>query len=146
MPFGGDLSKLGALATHLHRLAGVPARVATRGAYAIAELVEHQFDLGVDPYGTPWAPLSPRTMAKGRFAPPLTDTRALRNSVRVLPMPGAGISIVLDPPGLIHQTGGSSGAWRMPARPILPGKTFPPAWRRALDDAKRAAFAEAGDA
>jgi len=141
VPFGGDLSKLGALEANLHRLARVPARVAVIGAERLADVIDRQFDDGLDPNGSPWAPLAARTLAKGRRPPPLTDTGAMRASVRVMPMPGAGISVTIDHPGLVHQTGGSSGRWYMPPRPVLPGRIFPTTWRRALDDAKADAFA-----
>jgi phage gpG-like protein len=142
MPLGGDLGKMGKLEANLRRLAGVPSQVSAEGAEAIKELIEEEFDAGSDAYGNAWAPLAPATLAKGRTPPPLSDTEAMRDSLDVSPMPGAGISITIDQPAGIHQTGASKGNWRMPARPVLPDRSFPKAWTDALAEASERAIQE----
>jgi phage gpG-like protein len=138
MGLTGDLKSMGRLQSNLGRLASVPAQIAADASESIAELIQGEFDNGNDPYGRPWAPLAERTLAKGRTPPPLTDTHAMRESVDVRPMAGAGIAITMDDPAGIHQTGARRGAWVMPARPILPAEAFPKTWRQALDDATEA--------
>jgi hypothetical protein len=75
----------------LRALAEVPSRAAKAASESIATLILDGFDAGTDPYGRPWAPLRPYTLAKGRFPPPLTDSGAMRDSVDVRPTAGAGI-------------------------------------------------------
>lgn len=131
----GDAA-LASISRALRELARVPAQVASDGSEAIAELIQQEFDVGQDPYDAAWAPLAPATVAKGRGAPPLTDTGAL-SAVEVTPMAGAGISITVGADyGAFHQTGTRD----MPARPILPTGPLPATWERALDDAAEQAF------
>lgn len=126
------------LASSLRKLASIPAQVASGAAERIAAQIQDDFDNGTDPYGSAWAPLSPATLAKGRSAPPLTDTGAMRESVTVQPMPGAGISITIDDPAVHHQY----GTMYMDARPIFPNqRELPDTWQRAIADAAEDAFA-----
>lgn len=138
MGFTGSLKGLGQLERNLGKLAGVPAQIAGDASDSIAELIDEEFEAGNDPYGRPWAALAQATLDKGRGPPPLTDTEAMRESVVVAPMQGAGISITIDHPGGVHQTGARKGAWSMPARPVLPDATFPATWKKALDTAAQA--------
>lgn len=131
----GDISHMGQLAANLGRLAEVPSRASRRASAAIAELVEEEFQAGADPYGNAWTPLAPSTLARGRTPPPLTDTGRMRESVAVQPMRGAGVSITIEHPAAPHQTGWSGPQGNGPARPILPGRTFPRRWREAIDAA-----------
>jgi hypothetical protein len=132
MGWDGDISQMGQLATNLRRLGQVPSRAAARVSSDIAALIEEEFEQGADPYGRAWAPLAKSTLAKGRTPPPLTDTGAMRSSVDVRPMRGAGLSITIDHPAAPHQTGWSGSQGSGPARPILPGAAFPARWRDAV--------------
>lgn len=131
MALSGDFQGLGQLAGNVGRLARVPARVAAFAAPAIADEIEGEFATGRDPYGRPWAPLKPRTLARGRRPPPLTDTGAMRAGVDVRPMRGAGIAITFadEIPAYFH----NRGTRYMARREILPTGTFPARWARALE-------------
>lgn len=142
MALTGDLGRMGKLAANLRKLSSVPSQVSAGAAESIKELIEEEFDAGRDTYGKTWAPLAPATLAKGRTPPPLSDAEAMRDSLDVSPMPGAGISITIDDPAGIHQTGAKRGNWVMPARPVLPDRTFPKAWTDAIAEAGENAIAE----
>ena len=104
----------------------------------IAREIEHEFDMGTDPYGQPWAPLAPSTIARGRHHPPLTDSGEMRGSVDVQPT-ARSITISIDSPYEYHQEGDGS---RMPARKILPEGTLPQSWVDAADEAAQNALAK----
>lgn len=92
--------------------------------------MQAEFDDGVDPYGDPWEPLADATTDRGRTPPPLTDTGAMRGSLSVRPMRGAGVQITIDHPAAPHQTGWSGPQGSGPARPILPARgELPIAWQ-----------------
>lgn len=134
MAWDGDLSRMGKLVANLGRLTRVPAGASGLVSERLREAIEEQFDQGVDPYGNAWEPLAESTIARGRFPPPLTDTHDMRDSVAVGPLPGAGVAITIDHPAQIHQTGWSGRSGAGPARPVLPGAHFPPAWKEIIDD------------
>jgi hypothetical protein len=141
MTWDGDISRMGALADRVADLAEVPSRVSARVAPEIALLIQGEFDAGTDPYGTAWAPLAESTIARGRQAPPLTDTAAMRGSVRVQPMRHAGVAVTIDHPAAPHQTGWSGPRGSGPARPVLPARSeLPPEWRDVIDEAVVAEF------
>lgn len=135
MTWNGDISQMGRLADRLGDLARIPSRVSARVADEIAQSIQtDEFDAGRDPYGTPWADLAPSTVAHGRFPPPLTDTREMRDSVHVAPMRPAGVSITIDHPAAVHQAGAPSK--NLPARPILPARQeLPERWQEFIEDA-----------
>ena len=136
MTWDGDISQMGQLVERLSDLAEVPSRAAKRVSRDIAELIQEEFDDGEDPYGDPWAPLAPATIAKGRHAPPLTDTGKMRGSLRVAPMRGSGVAITIDHPAAPHQTGWDGTQSKGPARPILPARgELPPSWQEAIENA-----------
>lgn len=131
----GDISRMGDLADRIADLATVPSYVAKKVSYGIAELVAAEFDAGEDPYGTAWKPLAKATLDKGRHPPPLTDTRAMRESLRVRPMAHAGVSITINHPAAPHQTGWSGPRGSGPARPILPAREeLPESWQELIED------------
>lgn len=111
----------------LRALAGVPAQMASRVAVRISAEIQREFDEGRTAYGTPWAPLRPKTIAKGRHAPPLTDTREGRDSVTVQPAQGAGVTISVGASYMAYHQDGTS---HMVARKILPEGILPAAWKR----------------
>jgi hypothetical protein len=128
----GDLGLLGELEANLRRLSSVPSRASKQAAENISSVIQEQFDAGVDAYGEPWAPLAPSTLAKKTGPGILDETSAMRDSIEVSPMAGAGIKIVIDDEkAIFHQT----GTTRMPARPILPTGEMPDTWERAIADA-----------
>lgn len=127
----------------LRALADVPARASASAAARIATLIDESFSAGLDPYGRPWAPLMASTLARRpwRGAPPLTDTGALRASVRVVPLPSAGISITMAAPGPFHQM----GTRYMAQRQIFPQSGgIAPSWRQAIAQSVAEAMRKAG--
>jgi hypothetical protein len=142
MTWSGDISKMGKLADRIADLASVPSRVSAVVAPQIEALIQDEFDAGTDPYGAPWKPLAPATIATGRTPPPLTHTRAMRDSARVRPMRGAGVGVTINnPPAAPHQTGWSGPQGSGPARPILPERSeLPEGWQDVIEDAARKEF------
>ena len=139
----GDLSELGDLESNLHALAGISSVAAKDACKGIKRAIDEQFAHGLDPYGKPWSPLADATIAKGREAPPMTDTRALRDGIHVQPMRGAGIAITSDAPYLgFHQGAGSPRA-NVPPRHVLPEGELPDTYARAIADALDRAFERA---
>jgi hypothetical protein len=126
-------------ADHIEQLARVPAIVAEKASPVIAGLIQAEFDAGRSPYGETWAALRPSTVKRGRRPPPLTDTRAMRDSTKVAPG-GAGIvGSINSKPAVFHQYGTS----KMAARQIFPeAELVPTAWCEELDKATEAAVLE----
>jgi hypothetical protein len=123
----------------IRQLARVPSQAARGAAPRIAELLQNQFDEGVDPYGDPWAPLMPSTMARGRTPPPLTDTGDMRD-LTVEPSGSSGIAIHLGAGySAFHQVGTKT----MDARPILPVHGIPNSWHEAIVEETRSAVKRA---
>jgi hypothetical protein len=138
----GDFDGLGALEANLRRMASVPARASKLAAENVREVITGEYATGSNPYGAPWAPLKPSTLAKGRHAPPLTDTGALDAGTNVQPLPGAGISVTFDAPyASFHHTGTS----RMAARPVAPTGAFPRSWEKAITNALDETFAKTSE-
>ena len=126
---------MGKLADRVADLANVPSRVASRAAVEIQSLMDEQFNEGRDPYGTAWEPLAESTTDRGRTPPPLTDTRAMRDSLLVRPMAAAGLQITIDHPAAPHQTGWEGKQGKGPARPILPARSeLPSEWQGVIED------------
>ena len=133
----GDIDKLGRIGTSVASLSDVPRIASELVAERIEALVGLEFDAGVDTYGEAWAPLAEATVAKGRHAPPLTDTRQLRDSLLVYPS-RAGIRVTIgtpEHPAGPHQDGWSGPQGYGPARPILPTGELPESWQMAIEDA-----------
>lgn len=134
--WNGDLSRMGDLADRVADLATVPSRAARAVAFEVEGFMQAEFDDGRDPYGDAWDPLAEATLDRGRTPPPLDDTGAMRSSLRVRPMRGAGISVTIDHPAAPHQTGWVGPQGEGPARPILPARgELPEAWQGAIEDA-----------
>jgi hypothetical protein len=132
------LRKMGDLLRIVEMLSDVPARTAAIASPQLDRLVRQQFANGTDPYGRPWAPLKPATLARGRRPPPLTASGRLAagTGVKVRPGKRAGLVFKIGAPyGTFHQT----GTRYMQARRILPQQGLPREWRRILTDASRAA-------
>lgn len=139
MSWDGDISRMGKLSENIASLARVPSQASARIAVGLGALIEHEFSTGTDPYGNAWAPLAPRTLARGRTSPPLTDTGSMRDSALARPMPSAGVSITIDHPAAPHQTGWHGIQGDGPARPILPSRQMPAEWRALITDEIREA-------
>jgi hypothetical protein len=138
MGWSGDISQMGHLADRVADLAQVPSVAAARVSRQLQGLIQAEFDEGEDPYGTAWKPLAEATEARGRTNPPLTDTRAMRDSVAVRPLPSAGVGVTIDHPAAPHQTGWEGTQGSGPARPILPARAeLPEGWQDAIDRAVR---------
>ncbi len=71
------------------------SQATTDAAENLEDVINAQFDAGVDPYGNAWEPLAESTLRRGRTPPPGTDTEALR-AVHVTPLQGAGIRVEFD--------------------------------------------------
>ena len=115
----------------------VMSRASTDAVDLIEDLIEQQFDAGVDTDGDAWAPLAESTKRRGRQDPPLDDTGALRvPAVEALQSAGIRISYEEDYAGY-HQSGTS----RMPARKLVPDQDrLPQAWQMAIVEAYNNAF------
>lgn len=124
------LRRLGQLAENLRKLSTIPSRIARPVSDELAKSIQHQFDLGVNPYGRAWADLAPSTYARGRHWPPLTDTTAMRKSLDVRPRSAAGVQMSMAFPAGIHQ-GGAPRA-NIPARQIFPSGVFPKTWTEII--------------
>lgn len=125
----------------LRKLADVPSQAARAASARIADVIEQQFDSGTDPYGRAWAPLKPYTLAKGRFPPPLTDTREMRESVEVRPTASGGIEVTM---GVDYATFHQTGTRDMAQRQIMPQSGgLPASWSSAIADAVREATRKA---
>ena len=135
MTWSGDISRMGQLGDRLADLARLPSRVSARVAEDIGAAIQSEFDGGQDPYGNAWQKLAPATLDRGRTPPPLTDSGAMRGSLRVSPLPRAGVGITIDHPAAPHQTGWSGPQGSGPARPILPAGVMPATWNRAIREA-----------
>ena len=124
----------------MRQLTRVPAQVAREVSAEINALIQEGFDRGTDPYGRPWAPLRPATLAKGRRPPPLTDTGKGRAGVYAKPMSGAGILLVSEVPYMRkHQMGAPP---RLVRRDFLPINVLPKAWNAAIKEAVEARVAK----
>lgn len=134
-----------------------PVEATAKVAHVIAERSRLTFHDQADPWGNPWAALSPATLAKRRGGGRggvsiLRDTGQLLAS---LTDGVAGDEAVVhigfsDRPATIHQFGGQAGRGRkvnIPARPMLPirGNTvdLPPSWRDEVIEVLNASIAAA---
>lgn len=115
-------------ARSLRQLAAVPSRIAAPVARDIRKDVDVYFDAGQGPYRRPWAELAPATIAKGRFHPPLTDTRKGRRGIKVRPGKGAGIEITSSTRYMVYHMRRTPDR---PARKFLPEGPVPKAWADA---------------
>lgn len=137
MTLSGDINALGRIGAHVESLADVPRVAEWLVSERLERLVQLQFDAGIDPDLEPWAPLAPATVARGRHAPPLTDTRELRESLLVYPS-AAGIRMSIgtaDHPAGPHQDGWEGPQGSGPARKIFPTGEMPLAWSEVIDSA-----------
>jgi hypothetical protein len=115
------------------KLPKVMSRATTDAADLIDDVIQHDFDVGQNPYEEPWAPLMPSTIKRGRHPPPLTDTEALR-AVNCEPLQHAGLKIEFDSDyATFHQTGTA----HMAQRQLVPeeGQELPPRWNDAIVEA-----------
>ena len=108
----------------IHAIEGLPPKVATLAALKIDRILDEQFALGVDPYGTPWQHLG--EWAGGRPSH-LQETGAMR-AFSSVEAQGSAIVMHVPDPGGFHQT----GTRYMPARKIEPERTMPPAYEVAI--------------
>lgn len=129
------------LSARLGDLAEVPSRIASAVSEQLEQAIQDEFDEGTDPYDGVWAPLAPATVAKGRTPPPLTDTAAMRSTLVVRPLSGAGVGITIDHPALPHQAGWDGPLSSGPARPILPARgELPEGWIEIVEREADKAF------
>jgi hypothetical protein len=125
MPLTGDLSRLTRVAEALHELPETLPRAKQTIADELQAGLEREFSEGTDPYGSPWAPLAPATVARGRSAPPLTATGRMAASAQARGVRD-GVAVTVDPPAQFLQG----------KRPILPLRGEAPP---TLEDAARGA-------
>lgn len=134
--FSVDFRELNATAQRIRALEGMPAEMAQAAAPLLADVIDQQFALGVDPYGQPWADL----VQTGDHSY-LQDTEAMRASVQVQAV-AKEIDVFIDDPAGFHQ----SGTVYMVSRALLPDDAgeMPPAYELALLQAARAVGLEPG--
>jgi phage gpG-like protein len=145
---GGDIAKLATAAKRLRRGAQFEdafVRIAAESMLAETVLC---FRMQRDPYGTPWKPLKPATIAarrkgtrkgaRSKGAQILVDTGILRNSLnsRIL---GPRRFAIGSP--MKYAAAHQEGTATIPARPFLPSKGWPPKYFRRMVAAAKQAFA-----
>src|SRR5689334_8171255 len=111
----------------IRELTKVPAQIAPAVAKRIKKDIERYFSAGTDPYGKPWAPLRPATLAKGRRPPPLTDTSKGRKGIKVKPQAGAGLRITSDTSYMVYHMRATGNR---AARKFLPEGVLPANWSK----------------
>jgi hypothetical protein len=143
---GAYRRELAKLKNLMERMSKLPDVLAVEAAPGITRLLQDEFERGVDPYGRAWAPLAASTLARGRRAPPLTDTRRLRNGTQAYALPGKGLRLGMGAGyGVFHQIGfrNHRGGRPVPARRIFPRASLPKSWVKILNDAARVIVARA---
>jgi hypothetical protein len=121
------------LAKTMRQLQRIPSKLAPALADQYNAFLQAGFDAGTDPYGNPWAPLRPATLARGRFPPPLTDKGPLRANAKLVPSAGSGLELIAQVPyGFIHMSGAPER--NLVKRRYFPDSGLPAAWKRALED------------
>lgn len=163
----GDFPKLREAISKIRKIGDAGPELWKRTAPGIRSRIEAEFSTGTNPYGTPWKALAPATIAKGRSAPPLTETGRMRSSLAVLPEGWTLHVIVRDPKAGFHQfgTGRRLAAPRkitrrsaatgkrevvamkfatthIPKRQILPNGRVPNEWRQFIRRTARAIMSE----
>ena len=112
----------------------------------IAGLVDLSFIDTHDPYGNPWAALSPVTIAKRRnsSSKPLNDTGVLKESITSNASPHEVTIGTTELYGKTHQFGANQGEYAphvpwgdVPARPFLPTDGLPALWQQDILDVIR---------
>jgi hypothetical protein len=146
--YRGDLAqgidRIGKLAELMGTLRGVPRLAALKAQTPILRAVQEEFVKGQDPYGRPWAPLRPATLAI-HGPPPLSRTLALAVDTDVSLLDGLknGLAITLGRAyGYFHQVGFRHGRSMVPARRPLPQHGMPKRWREITVQAVKDAIAE----
>ena len=153
----GDFPALRDGISRIRRIGEAGPELWRRIAPTIKSNIAAQFATGVNPYDTPWKPLRPATLAKGRTPPPLTETGALKNSIRVTAA-GYTLSVIAaDRVAGLHQNG-----WRRTRnkyrrgkvvgqttigpgatkRQILPDGRIPNKWRQQIRKMARVIMGE----
>ncbi len=136
----GDFAKLGKLAGLARALARVPSRVATPLAERLSERVRDTYANECDPYGVPWAPLAASTVRrKGGNSVILSRTGASAADCGARPMGNAGVQVYAGGAAGWH----SAPSGTRPARPVLPTRGLPPAWREDIAAVLGAEYARA---
>lgn len=112
----------------------------------IAGLVDLSFIDTHDPYGNPWAALSPVTIAKRRNggSKPLNDTGRLKASITSNATQHEVTIGTTELYGKTHQFGANQGEYAprvpwgdIPARPFLPTDGLPALWQQDILDVIR---------
>lgn len=111
MALTGDFQRLARTTEALRELQEVIPRAEETIASGMEAELAQEFAAGTDPYGSPWAPLAPATVAKGRSAPPLTASGRMAASAQARAARD-GVAVTIDPPAQFHQG----------KRPMLPDR------------------------
>lgn len=130
LSFEIDDAQAQAMLTRLIRSATDMRPALDRIGNALAEMARQRFDAGADPWGSPWAPLSPVTIARRRqgSAVPLRDTGTLVSTV-MHATSATDVAVTVgrtDRPATVHQFGNPNNRMfggplaPIPARPFLP--------------------------
>ena len=115
MGLTGDFQLLTRATEALRELPEVLPRAEETIASGMEEELRQEFAAGTDPYGSPWRPLAPATVAKGRGAPPLTASGRMAASAQAR-AERDGVAVTIDPPAQFLQG----------KRPMLPARSDAP--------------------
>lgn len=140
MSVTGDFAGLQRVAAELRALSAVRRRTAIVSAAKIKKLTNSEFKTGTDPYGQPWTPLKPSTIAKtGRTQPLSTGAKRFAVSVfsTIAKITASSAASLID----LFQR----GTRHMAARPILPteGQGAPATWDKKVAESWDIAVARA---
>jgi phage gpG-like protein len=98
------------------------------------DVIENEFNRGVDPYGKPWSPLKPSTLRKGRKPPPLTGpTRRLRGDI-VIHADSAQVFVHIPAEYTTHHQFGAPSV-NLAQREMVPTSGPSASWNKAITDA-----------
>lgn len=117
-----DATDLLQLVLNLNTMDKAVQDIAETSSKEIEQLVIQEFSSSSDPYGNAWEPNQKGTQT-------LVNTGAMLGSLIVV-AENNGITLEMDNPSTLHQTGTS----RMPKRMIFPEGTLPDEWTAILDN------------
>lgn len=130
----------GKLPRLLRNLAEIPSHASREIAERLEERVFDCFANEADPYGTPWAPLAESTVRrKGGNSVILYRTGRSMIEAGARTLSGGGVALVAGGASGYHMA--ASGT--RPARPVLPTRGLPPAWREDIAAVLGAEYARA---
>lgn len=114
------------LADNLAQLSVVPSRCSKSVAATLTVHLNDEFARGADPYGTPWVPLAPATVARKGHREVMYLTGRTARETRAVAASGAGVDLITT----------DYMRWHHGYRSVLPDRPeLPLVWQRAIADA-----------